>query len=166
MLFRSLLGIELRYKRVVVTAGRLRDARVSNAWIARYHAAYLHDLFDDGTLSAIYVNHPDPWPKERHEKNRLISRWFLEDVARLLVPGGVFQLKSDFAPNVERVAELLDHGPDGEALPPLPLEITGRSSDVNGAGAPWPDDIQTNYQRKMELAGVAVHAIEVRRTSG
>ena len=86
----NLLGIEIRYKRTVLCARKIANAGITNARIARYHAAYLDDLFEPGSLHAIYVNHPDPWSKARHEKNRLISRWFLEDVARLLAPRGVF----------------------------------------------------------------------------
>lgn len=159
----NVLGIEIRYKRTVLCARKIRAAGVANALVARYHAAYLDDLFEDGSLSGIWVNHPDPWPKERHEKNRLISRWFLEDIARLLKPGAFFRLKSDFRDNVDRVEGLLDHGPEGEPLPRLPLRITGRSDDVNGHGAPWPDDVVTNYQRKMLLRGQPVYAIELVR---
>lgn len=159
----NVLGLEIRYKRTVLCAKKIQDAGIGNALITRYHAAYLDDLFEPGSLSGLYVNHPDPWPKERHEKNRLISRWFLEDVVSLLQPGAWFRLKSDFRDNIDRVEGLLDHGPEGEPLPRLPLRITGRSEDVNGAGAPWPDDIMTNYQRKMLVRGVPVYAIELIR---
>jgi tRNA (guanine-N7-)-methyltransferase len=150
----NVLGIEIRYKRVVLCAKKIDGAGLENALIARYHAAYLDDLFAPGSLAGLYVNHPDPWPKIRHEKNRLISRWFLEDVVRLLAPGGVFRLKSDFADNIGRVPKLLDG---------LPLEITGRSDDVITGTAPWPDDIETNYQKKFRLKGEPVYAIELRR---
>jgi tRNA (guanine-N7-)-methyltransferase len=151
----NVLGIEIRYKRVVLCAKKIDGANLTNALIARYHAAYLDDLFAPGSLAGLYVNHPDPWPKIRHEKNRLISRWFLEDVVRLLAPGGAFRLKSDFADNIGRVPQLLDG---------LPLEVTGRSDDVITGPAPWPDDIETNYQKKFRLRGEPVYAIELRRT--
>ncbi|MBX2796191.1 MAG: hypothetical protein KTR31_00940 [Myxococcales bacterium] len=160
----NVLGIELRYKRTVLCGKKIRHAGVTNARIARYHAAFLDDLFEPGSLAALYVNHPDPWPKERHEKNRLISRWFLEDVARFLRPGAPFRLKSDFEPNVARAAALIDTGPEGEPAPALPLRVTGRSEDVNTLPAPWPDDIETNYQRKFKVRGLPVYAIELVRT--
>lgn len=150
------VGIELRYKRTVQTARKLIEAGADNARIVRYHAAYLDDLFAPGTVSGIHVNHPDPWPLEKHDKHRLISLWFLEDCARLLVPSGLLRVKSDYQPNVDRVADLLaDH--------PLPLEITGRSDDVIDGAAPWEGDFETNYQRKMRERGQPVAAIEVRR---
>ncbi|MBN2799876.1 MAG: tRNA (guanosine(46)-N7)-methyltransferase TrmB [Deltaproteobacteria bacterium] len=155
----NVLGIEIRYKRVVMCADKLRKAGVTNARISRYHAAYLDDLFLDGCMDGLYVNHPDPWPKTRHDKNRLISRWFLEETARFLRPGGHFRLKSDFRPNIQRVAELLEGSP-------LPLKITGRSEDITHGDAPWPDDIETNYQSKFRLKGEPVYAIEVIRVDG
>lgn len=156
----NVLGVELRYKRVVICATKLRTAGVTNARIIRYHAGFLDDLLPPASIEGLYVNHPDPWPKGRHEKNRLISRWFLEDAARLLKPGGRFRLKSDFPPNVDRVPELLAE----EGVPPLPFEIAGTSRDVVRDGAPWPDDIETNYQRKMRIKGVPVLAVDVIRT--
>jgi tRNA (guanine-N7-)-methyltransferase len=148
----NVLGIELRYKRCVLCGRKIREAGVTNARIARYHAAFLDDLFEDGALSGLYVNHPDPWPKERHEKNRLISTWFLEDVARLLRPGASLQLKSDFRPNVERAEELIGD---------LPLHVASRSEDVTREA--WGTDIETNYQSKFRKRGLPVYAIELRR---
>ncbi len=159
----NFVGIEIRYKRTVLVARKLQDAGVENARILRYHAAYLDDLFEPGTLSGIYVNHPDPWPKDKHEKNRLISRWFLEDCVRLLKPGGWFRLKSDFRPNVDRVEHHLDKDGDGNPLPRLPLRVTGRSEDIITGPAPWPDDIETNYQSKYRKRGEPVYAIELVR---
>ncbi|TNE92572.1 MAG: tRNA (guanosine(46)-N7)-methyltransferase TrmB [Deltaproteobacteria bacterium] len=159
----NLVGIEIRYKRTVICAKKLTKAGVNNAVICRYHAAFLDDLFEEGSLERIFVNHPDPWPKERHEKNRLISRWFLEDVVRLLKPGGVFQLKSDFPPNVERVEALLTSDGEDNPAPRLPLRITGMSEDIARDGAPWPDDVLTNYQQKMAVRGKRVLGIELIR---
>lgn len=154
----NLLGIEIRYKRTVLCAKKLDAAGVANGRIARYHAAYLDDLFEPGRLHGMYVNHPDPWPKERHEKNRLISQWFLEDVARLLHVGAPFRLKSDFRDNIYRVPELLS------AASHIPLEIHGIADDITTGPAPWPDDIETNYQSKFRKKGEPVYAIELVRT--
>lgn len=149
------VGVEIRYKRVVMTADRLRKAGVTNAVVCRYHAAFLDDLLPPASVSEIWVNHPDPWPNRRHDKNRLISRWFMEDVVRLLIPGGRFRLKSDFRANVDRAVALIDG---------LPLQVTGRSDDVTTGPAPWPDDIETNYQKKFRIRGLPVYAVELVRT--
>lgn len=161
----NLVGVEIRYKRTVMVAKKLVEAGAEHARICRYDATCLDDLFEPGSLAGIYVNHPDPWPKARHEKNRLISRWFLEDVVRLLRPGGHFRLKSDHRPNVDRAVHLLDHGPDDEALPHLPLRVSVRSDDVNAGGPAWSDDVVTNYQRKFLERGEPVYALEFLRTA-
>jgi len=158
------VGIEIRYKRTHMCATKLVRAGVTNARIVRYHAAYLDDLFVPGSIAGMYVNHPDPWSREREQENRLISRWFMEDVARLHAPDGWLRVKSDFRPNVDRVAEVIDHDEEGAPLPGLPFTVKGIADDVNSGPAPWPDDVMTNYQRKMLERGVPVPAIEVTRT--
>ena len=159
----NMLGIELRYKRTVLCARKIAKVGAeANARIARYHAAYLDDLFLPGALSAIWVHHPDPWPKERHEKNRLISRWFLEDVCRYVRVGGELRLKSDHLPNIERVVELIED----PTRPALPLAVRARSHDVTTGDAPWSDDIETNYQSKFRRRGLPVYAIAVTRVDG
>lgn len=160
----NVLGVEIRYKRVVLCSTKITRAGLTNARIIRYHAGFLDDLLPPQSVSGLYVNHPDPWPKERHEKNRLLSRWFMEDVVHLLRPGAAFRLKTDHLPNLERVLHVLDHGPDDEPLPRLPLEVTGRADDVTRGPAPWPDDIETNYQRKFRERGLPVYALELVRT--
>ena len=82
----------------------------------------------------------------------------------LLKPGGWFRLKSDFEDNIARVPKLLAADGDGNPLPELPLKITGRSDDIIKGQAPWPNDIETNYQSKYRKRGEPVYAIELVRT--
>ncbi len=51
----------------------------------------------DGLLSRLYVLFPDPWPKARHHKRRLVQPGFVAEAARLLAPGGRFTLATDWA---------------------------------------------------------------------
>jgi len=52
-------------------------------------------LFAPRTLSSVTVNFPDPWPKERHEKNRLLRAPFFTLAASRLLPGGEIRLATD-----------------------------------------------------------------------
>jgi tRNA (guanine-N7-)-methyltransferase len=158
------IGLEIRYKRVVLCAKKVDAVGVTNARVVRYDAFFLKDLFDDASLDGLYVNHPDPWPRDKDEKHRLISRWFLEEVGRLLKPGAWLRIKSDYLDNVDRVARLLAADGEGNPLPALPLEITGRGEDVTKEPPPWGPDVETNYQRKFREKGLPVYALEVRRT--
>ena len=159
----NVLGVEIRYKRVVLCARKIAKLGLSNALITRYHGAYLDDLLTHGSVAGMYVNHPDPWPKTRHVKNRLLSRWFLEDCVRFLKPGGWLRVKSDFRDNVDRIEGLIGSDGAGNPLPRLPLTVQGRCDDVTQHPAPWPDDIETNYQSKFRRKGEPVYAIELVR---
>lgn len=159
----NLFGIEIRYKRVMQTGIKLRKSGREHAMVARYDGWFLDDLFQDGDLHGVHVNHPDPWPKGKHSKNRLLSRPFLEDMARFIKPGGFLRVKSDFFHNIERTETFIDRTLEGEPLDKLPFEVVGRESDVNANGAPWVDDVATNYQLKFKRMGEPVYAIELRR---
>jgi tRNA (guanine-N7-)-methyltransferase len=148
------LGVEIRFKRVVQGAKRIVAAHLPNARMVRYDAFFLADLFGPESLAAIYLNHPDPWPKGKHEKNRLISSPFLSWAAGALVPGATLRLKTDTPHNVERLEE---------GIAGLPFRVLGKSVDVRRDGAPWPDDIVTGYQAMFDRAGTPVLAVWIER---
>ena len=149
------LGVEIRYKRVVLCARKIQARGVHNARIVRYDAWRLADLFEPGSVAGLYVNHPDPWPKERQANKRLLGPVFCAWAAEALAPGAELRLKTDALSNVE----LLEASIAG-----LPFEITGRVLDIRANGVPWGvDEVITNYQRKFYEKGVAVHALGLRR---
>jgi tRNA (guanine-N7-)-methyltransferase len=148
------IGVEIRFKRVVQGAKRIVVGGLTNARMVRYDAFCLADLFDPGSLSAIHVNHPDPWPRGRHEKHRLIAPQFLAWAAAALLPGGELRLKTDAAHNVERLEE---------GIVGLPFAARGRSDDIRRNGAPWADDIVTGYQAKFDKVGKPVLGMLVER---
>jgi tRNA (guanine-N7-)-methyltransferase len=120
----------------------------------RYDAFLIEDLFAEGSLAGIHVNHPDPWPKGRHAKHRLLGPAFLDTAARLLADGGELRIKTDFPPHLDAVAK---------GLGARPLGLLGRREDVLAEGAPWPGDVETNYQRKCRVAGRPVLAMWLQR---
>lgn len=160
----NIVGVEIRYKRVMLCAKKIQKESVSNAVIVRYDAWYLDDLFHRESLDGLFVLHPDPWPKTRHVKNRLISRWFLELAEALLKPGGTLCIKSDFAPNVSRVFELLDTDDEGKPAPKLSLSVTAHSENIIEEGPIWESDIETNYQSKYRKRNLPVSAITLTKS--
>lgn len=149
------VGVEIRFKRVMLTTRKVEAAGcVPWSRVVRYDAHFLEDLFAPGEVAGFYVNHPDPWPKDRQAKHRLFGPAFLDTLVTLLAPGGELRVKTDHRVNVESLLA---------ALPGRPLALLGRSDDVAGAGAPWPDDVETNYQKKFRLLGEPVYAMRLRR---
>ncbi len=66
----------------------------------RLHAGDARDLLaalPDGALARIFILFPDPWPKARHQKRRLIQPAFADDIARVLAPGGRLRFATDWA---------------------------------------------------------------------
>lgn len=151
----SWVGVEIRYKRVVLCARKILDLGLENARIVRWDAWCLHQLFDTASLSGLYVNHPDPWPKERDARKRLLGPTFVRWASEALRPGADFRLKTDFLPNIEL---LLESAAD------LPFDVMGRTDDIRATGSLWgEDDVVTNYQRKFYQRGLPVHALWLRR---
>lgn len=151
------LGLELRFKRVVLCARKLQTSNIKNAKILRYNWFYLTDLFEDASLDGLHLHHPDPWTKESQSHNRIIDVPFCQLIARLLKPGAHWRTKSDFLPHIEAIAQCVEG---------LPFQVLGICHDVKNEGAPWPDDVVTNYQRKSYEEGKPVHAIHLQRIAG
>lgn len=80
-----LLGIEAR---------GLSNVRL----VAQDAVEVLQSRITDGSLDEVLLYFPDPWPKKRHHKRRIVQPAFLELVARRLRAGGAFRLATDWAP--------------------------------------------------------------------
>lgn len=92
---RALIGMELKYKPLIQTIRRaLRDG-AKNARIIRYDASCLEDIFAPGELNHIFIHHPDPWPRKRNWKHRLIQAEFMEILWNVMRPGSFVNFKTD-----------------------------------------------------------------------
>ncbi len=153
------LGIEIRYKRVILCARKIRAAGLQNARITRYDAWWLDDLFLPGELDGLHINHPDPWVRGVEQKKRLLSVDFLGWAARALKVGATLRLKTDHLPYVDQALRCVEG---------LPFALIGRATDLAKVGTPWPadDDVITNYQSKFIKRGLPVHAAYLRRIEG
>jgi tRNA (guanine-N7-)-methyltransferase len=153
---RRYVGLEIRYKRVWLAANKLAEAGCTNGAVVLFHAGYLARLFAPGELDAIHLNHPDPWPKNRHARNRLIAPGFVSAVAELLAPGGALEVKSDCA----RYADELRR-----CAADQPLEIEAFTADLHRPGEPLAaDNILTNYERKFIAKGEPVFYMRLRHS--
>jgi tRNA (guanine-N7-)-methyltransferase len=85
-----LLGRLRKLDRKALRAGltNLRGLRVESAYCLEY-------LLPPGSVTALHVYFPDPWPKRKHRKNRLVNARFTEIARQALAPGGVVFLRTD-----------------------------------------------------------------------
>jgi len=92
---RCVLGIERKFKPLVQSLKRLQRAELENAAVLRYQADHLEDIFAPGELNNIYLFFPDPWPKTKHHKNRLVNDKFFKSTFTLQRPDSRFEIKTD-----------------------------------------------------------------------
>jgi len=66
----------------------------------------LHEMFADETLDGVHLFFPDPWPKKRHNKRRIVNENFLQLIATKLKPGGFIHIATDWVPYAEWIDEV------------------------------------------------------------
>ena len=134
-------------------AKKVRAAGVQNARIVRYDAWWLEDIFKADEIAGLYINFPDPWKKDRHEKKRLMGHPVVMNwIAHSLAPGALIRSKTDHRPNLDRFEA---------ALGDLPIQVLARADDIRVNGTPWhsDDDVVTNYQSKFDARDEPVYAL-------
>jgi len=90
------IGIERQDLRVTKTAHKSLKCAADNVRLFRGEAhAFVRRRLPPASLHRIYVLFPDPWPKRRHRRRRLVNRSFLIDCARAAVPGARLVFASD-----------------------------------------------------------------------
>jgi len=66
----------------------------------------LHEMFADESLDGVHLFFPDPWPKKRHNKRRIVNENFLQLIAAKLKPGGFIHIATDWVPYAEWIDEV------------------------------------------------------------
>jgi tRNA (guanine-N7-)-methyltransferase len=103
----NFIGVERLLGRLRKLDRKGRRAGLDNVRGIRIESGYfLEYLFPRACAAAIHVYFPDPWPKRKHWKNRLINRQFPGLAARALAPGGIVYLRTDDAPYFDQMTSV------------------------------------------------------------
>ena len=95
---------------------RIEAAGLGNLRVIRHDAVeVLEHMVPDAALAAIHLFFPDPWPKKRHHKRRLVQPPFAALAARKLAPGGIFHAATDWPPYAEHMEAVFAQAPQFEA---------------------------------------------------
>ena len=95
---RNFLGVERLLGRIRKIDRKGRRAGLANLRVMRIEAVYfVQYLLPACSVDVVHIYFPDPWPKKRHHKNRLIQAPFVELLARVLKPDGLVFLRTDNA---------------------------------------------------------------------
>jgi tRNA (guanine-N7-)-methyltransferase len=143
---RDYLAIEVHTPGIGNLLALIEDRGLTNVRVARGDAMELAHQLPAESLDAIHVFFPDPWPKARHHKRRLISPGNVEKLSRLLRAGGVVHCATDWPDYAQQMIETLDAGPgltrvpSGKSRPETKFERRGTA-----AGRPITD---LTYRRR------------------
>ena len=94
---------------------KIDSLELSNLRIIRHDAAeVLERMILDGALAGIHLFFPDPWPKKRHHKRRLLQAPFAALAARKLAPGGYLHAATDWPEYAQQIDAILSANPEFE----------------------------------------------------
>ena len=100
------LGVEVHMPGVGKLMARLDEFALTNVkLIERDVLEVFHYMISDGSLDGIHLYFPDPWPKKRHNKRRIVNQRFIAEVAKKLKPGGFIHIATDWVPYAEWITE-------------------------------------------------------------
>ena len=151
---RDFLGIEVHRSGVGRVMLALESRQLHNVRLICHDAVeVLEQQIAQDSVDEILILFPDPWPKKRHHKRRLVQAPFAALAARRLAPGGRLRLATDWQPYAVEMLETL------RALPQLENLAT------DGGFVPRPTEREpTRFERRGERLGHEVWDLAFRRT--
>ncbi len=142
------LGIERLVGRVRSTARKA--ATMANVRVLRVETSYaVQYLLPASSVKVFHLLFPDPWPKRKHQRRRLVTGEFLSGIATALSEDGFFRIATDQLDYFEHIQSLAEQSTDFEI-----------ASDHGDAGLP-----QTTFERRFRGAGARIYRLELRKVS-
>jgi tRNA (guanine-N7-)-methyltransferase len=106
------LAVEVHGPGVGSLLKKIEELGLRNLRVIRHDAVeVLERMIPDGSLAGIHLFFPDPWPKKRHHKRRLVQAPFAAIVARKLAPGGYVHAATDWPEYATQMEEVFSSNP-------------------------------------------------------
>jgi tRNA (guanine-N7-)-methyltransferase len=106
------IGVEVHLPGVGALLRRLHETHLANVRVIRHDAVeVVAAMIAEQSLAGIHVYFPDPWPKKRHHKRRLLQASFVHALALRLHPGGYLHAATDWQPYAEEMLATFDAEP-------------------------------------------------------
>jgi tRNA (guanine-N7-)-methyltransferase len=137
------IGAEPFLNGVVGALQHVRDKHLANVRLHMGDALEVMERLPDASLRFVYLLHPDPWPKARHAKRRMVNHGPLDILAAKLRPGGEFRLGTDDPTYCRWSMMIMNQRRDFEWL-----AESARDFLIRPAG--WPE---TRYEAKARRKG-------------
>ena len=149
----GIIGCEPFINGVARLLSEVDERELKNIRIWDDDARDVLDWLEDGSIDRVFVLYPDPWPKARHHKRRLISHAMLEILGRVMSHGAQLRIGSDIPDYVRATLEAVFATGHFEWLAEGPADWRSRPGD-------WP---QTRYEKKAIREGRKGHSLIFRR---
>ena len=147
------IGCEPYLNGVVGALQHVRDQHLGNVRLHMGNALDVLERIPDGSLSFVYLLHPDPWPKARHAKRRFMNHGPVDLIAAKLKPGGEFRFGTDHPVYLEWAMMIMSQRDEFEWLCQSPKDWMVRPGG-------WPE---TRYEAKALRQGHDVWYFRYRR---
>lgn len=140
-------AIEVYPPGVASTIALAAKKGIDNLRIVQHDAVeVLESMVAERTLDKIQLLYPDPWPKKRHHKRRILDTTFLDIVAQKLKFKAIFQIITDWDHYAEAIQSTFAADTRFDAVD------THADKDMS-----WPDPLATNYAKKAQKSGHTIH---------
>jgi tRNA (guanine-N7-)-methyltransferase len=139
----GMIGAEVFENGVVKLLGEVKRRGLANIRVFVDDARLLIAALPEASIARAFILFPDPWPKLRHHKRRIVSRETLDRLAFILADGAELRLATDDADYLAWMLERATAHPDFAWLAQGPADWRERAAD-------WP---QTRYEQKALAAG-------------
>jgi len=139
----SFIGCEVFENGIVKLVAHIERRRIENIRVFTDDARLLIAALPPASIERVFVLFPDPWPKRRHERRRIVSRETLDALAVIMTDGAELRLATDDRNLLSWMLERISNHPAFEWLARRPRDWRERSAD-------WPP---TRYEEKAAAAG-------------
>jgi tRNA (guanine-N7-)-methyltransferase len=153
---KNFLGIERLLGRIrsatrkVANIGNVRLLRMESSYVVRY-------LLPSLSVETFYLLFPDPWPKRRHWRRRIVTEDFLSAISQALVENGTFRIATDQREYFEKMKEMARANSNFAIIDPTvadPFDL--RSGQVLPP---------TKFEKTFRAQGASIHWLELRKVS-